>query len=89
MRTAFRSFLLIFLCPGVDSPNILLKPCCKELLRQKLSLVRLERALCHHLTPLNKHIETVPINCQWLLFFFTGAEVLQVAMLLGFYIYVC
>lgn len=63
MTTAFRSFLLIFLCPGADSPHILLRACVQRGAEARYLSILLERAISPRLIPSNKHIKSAAISC--------------------------
>lgn len=69
MRTAFKCFLLIFLHPGIDSPNILLKPYLPIDANARSLPVLLEKAVSHPLTPSKKHIKNAAICCCCFSFF--------------------
>lgn len=97
MRTAFRSFLLIFLSPSTDSPSILLQLClqrCTLPLNSQKKQARTPSSLLKHKR--KKHINSALFTAQSSNAlpcphgtFFRGEEYPQVISLLGFQIFIC
>lgn len=70
MRTAFRSFPLIFLHPGIDLSNILLKPCLQRGAEARSLFCALGKgSFSLSLTPSEKHIKNAAISCCCCSFF--------------------